>query len=269
MSEDEEKWEDALESPQREEEESGLSREMHHIAQLQLQHALAKVDGGMWQLFVNDGEMKMYKTEQEIDGVVCDPLKAVHFVKGVTAKEYTDLFFDPSIKHEWDDTLVKINVVEWFSEDAVVIHQLHRRMWPTAQREALFWSRRMNVSEHKDQDAHDAWMICNHDTKREDVPLANSSNVRVRMTVAMLCQTVISSSSSNGRGGGTGSARGEPVPLTREGVSCKITYVAQVHPGGWVPVAGLRQVYKKEYPKFLRQFTKYVVDSVKSRPLTL
>ena len=29
-----------------------------------------------------DGEMKMYKREEEVDGMVVDPLKALHQVKG-------------------------------------------------------------------------------------------------------------------------------------------------------------------------------------------
>lgn len=36
---------------------------------------------GGWQLFAEDGLMKMYKREVEVDGLVCDPLKAVHVVK--------------------------------------------------------------------------------------------------------------------------------------------------------------------------------------------
>ncbi len=34
-----------------------------------------------WMLIAEDGDMKVYKREQEIDGVVVDPIKAVHTVK--------------------------------------------------------------------------------------------------------------------------------------------------------------------------------------------
>ncbi len=34
-----------------------------------------------WLLIAEDGDMKVYKREQEIDGVVVDPIKAVHTVK--------------------------------------------------------------------------------------------------------------------------------------------------------------------------------------------
>ena len=82
--------------------------------------------------------------------------------------------------------------------------------------------------------------------------LSTSSAVRVKLTIAMLGQTVIKS-------------RGKPLAeLTREDVQCKITYVAQVHPGGWVPKIGVRQIYKREYPKFVRTFSKYVQDKVRA-----
>ena len=52
-----------------------VTSEQLHIARLPV--------GDIWELFAEDGEMKMYKREEEIDGVVVDPLKAVHQVKGI------------------------------------------------------------------------------------------------------------------------------------------------------------------------------------------
>lgn len=50
-----------------------------------LDDALADGNGNSsWQLFAEEGEMRLYKREVEIDGSVCDPLKAVHTVKGIT-----------------------------------------------------------------------------------------------------------------------------------------------------------------------------------------
>lgn len=40
-------------------------------------------------------------------------------------------------------------------------------------------------------------------------------------------------------------------------------------PGGWVPVSALRVIYKREYPKFLRGFTKYVLSHVKFEALNI
>ena len=68
----------------------------------QLQYARVGVEGGVWQLFAEDGEMKMYKREEEVDGVAVDPLKAVHTVKGVTGREMTHYFFNPDVRFEWE-----------------------------------------------------------------------------------------------------------------------------------------------------------------------
>lgn len=35
----------------------------------------------LWRCIAEDGELKVYTREIEIDGVVCDPLKACHTVK--------------------------------------------------------------------------------------------------------------------------------------------------------------------------------------------
>lgn len=58
--------------------------------------------GNGWQLFADEGEMKMYRREQEIDGMVVDPLKACHMVKGVTAREMCHYFFMPEYRNDWE-----------------------------------------------------------------------------------------------------------------------------------------------------------------------
>lgn len=50
---------------------------------------------GVWEVFAEEGEMKMYKREEEVDGMVVDPLKAIHQVSGVTARELCHYFFSP------------------------------------------------------------------------------------------------------------------------------------------------------------------------------
>lgn len=58
--------------------------EISKICGEQLHHALKGVsdDVSGWQLFAEEGEMKMYRREEEINGIVIDPLKSVHVVKG-------------------------------------------------------------------------------------------------------------------------------------------------------------------------------------------
>lgn len=55
--------------------------EIQNISRQQLSHALASPDDTKWELFVDDVDMKLYKMENEIDGIPVDPLKAVLFVK--------------------------------------------------------------------------------------------------------------------------------------------------------------------------------------------
>lgn len=56
-------------------------KEILHMTAEQLRYAKAGVDDGPWELFCTDGEMKMYRRDYEVDGLMCDPLKAVHSVK--------------------------------------------------------------------------------------------------------------------------------------------------------------------------------------------
>lgn len=58
--------------------------------------------GNGWQLFAEEGQMKMYRREQEINGMVVDPLKACHMVGGVTAREMCHYFFMPEYRNDWE-----------------------------------------------------------------------------------------------------------------------------------------------------------------------
>ena len=57
---------------------------LFQVTKEQLHYARMEVDAvdGVWELFAEDGEMRMYKREEEKDGLVVDPLKALHSVRG-------------------------------------------------------------------------------------------------------------------------------------------------------------------------------------------
>jgi len=230
-----------------------LYEEIDRLTLEQIRYAKAGVEEGVWQLFAEDGEMKMYKREVEIDGLVCDPLKAVHSVKHVTAREYLHYFFEPEFKMDWDTTLEEVKVLERLSPDTAFLHQTHKRVWPASQRESLFWSHFRRVQNMADPNASDLYVVCNHDTQHKEA-VVNSKNVRVGMTVAMVCQTVVDPPKPG-------------VAITRDDIMCKIIYVAQVNPGGWAPSSILRTVYKREYPRFLKRFTAYVLSKVEGTPI--
>ena len=78
-----------------------LDAEIEHHSTEQLKYAKIPVGAeGVWELFADDGEMKMYKREEEVDGMVVDPLKALHTVTHVTARELCHYFFSPAVRTE-------------------------------------------------------------------------------------------------------------------------------------------------------------------------
>ncbi|RWS13073.1 collagen type IV alpha-3-binding protein-like protein [Dinothrombium tinctorium] len=211
---------------------------------------------GGWQLFAEEGEMRLYKRELEIDGLVCDPLKAVHTVKGITGHEVCYHFFSPDVRWEWENTLESMRVIEEINENTLIFHQIHKRVWPAAQRDAVFWSHIRRASdipkENQNQNLHDIWIVCNNSTDAVDVPLGRC--VRMKMTVSLTCETYIEPP-ANG------------CEINRDNLTCKIIYCSTINPGGWAPASVLRALYKREYPKFLKRFTEYVIDAQEKKPI--
>lgn len=151
----------------------GLWPEIARVCDDQLHHAWKGVsdDNSGWQLFAEEGEMKMYRREEEIDGMVMDPLKSCHVVKGCTAREMCHYFFDPAYRNDWETTLEDCQILEEIAKDTLVFLQTHKRIWPANQRDALFWSHMRKVEEGLDQGAEDAWIVCNHSTDSPNYPV--------------------------------------------------------------------------------------------------
>ncbi|CAH1126664.1 unnamed protein product [Ceutorhynchus assimilis] len=210
--------------------------------------------GTGWQLFAEDGEMKMYRREEEIDGMVVDPLKAVHIVKGITGHEVCHYFFNPKYRYDWETTLEHMTVLENISDDTLVFLQTHKRIWPASQRDVVFWSHIRKLPNDQDRDGPDIWTVVNNSTESPEHPANVGKCVRIYLTVCLLCQTRVHPPKDG-------------APITRDDVSCKITYCSVVNPGGWAPASVLRAVYKREYPKFLKRFTAYVINQTKNKPL--
>ncbi|XP_011500037.1 PREDICTED: collagen type IV alpha-3-binding protein [Ceratosolen solmsi marchali] len=223
--------------------------EINRITLEQLHYARLGVGAGSWQLFAEDGDMRMYRREEEANGLVVDPLKACHVVKGVTGHEVCKIFFSPEYRSGWEATLEDMTVIENISKDTLVFLQTHKRIWPASQRDALFWSHMRKVP-----DAQDLWIACNHSTEHADYPPNAGKCVRVYLTVCLVCQTLIDPPKQNEL-------------IKREDITCKITYCSVVNPGGWAPASVLRAVYKREYPKFLKRFTNFCIDQCKDKPI--
>jgi collagen type IV alpha-3-binding protein len=233
-----------------------LFNEVESVVREHLEHADMTLSNiaDSWTLVADEGEMKVYKREMEEDGMVVDPLKAVITVKGITGHELCHYFWEPQVRMEWESTLEQSNVTEWLSKDTLITHQVHKRIWPSTQRDSLFWSTIRHVQPAEDEDeGPDYWLVVNHSTQHEFAPLSNKC-VRIKFNVAMICQTVVQPPEA-------GKA------IQRENLTCKVQYSANVNPGGWAPASVIRAISKRELPKFLKTFTSYVQDKTASKPI--
>uniref|UniRef100_A0A8C5CG56 Ceramide transfer protein n=1 Tax=Gadus morhua TaxID=8049 RepID=A0A8C5CG56_GADMO len=205
-----------------------------------------------WQLVVEEGEMKVYRREVEENGIVLDPLKATHSVKGVTGHEVCNYFWDTAYRNDWETTIENFNVVETLSENAIIVFQAHKRVWPASQRDVLYLSAMRKIPAHNENDP-DTWLVCNFSVDHENAQ-PSSRCVRAKINIGLICQTLVSPPEGDKE-------------ISRDNLVCKITYVANVNPGGWAPASVLRAVAKREYPKFLKRFTSYVQEKTAGKPI--
>ncbi|XP_057687321.1 ceramide transfer protein-like isoform X3 [Corythoichthys intestinalis] len=230
-----------------------FSTQVEEMVQNHMTYSLQDVGGDAnWQLVIEEGEMKVYRREVEENGIVLDPLKATHAVKGVTGHELCHYFWDTAVRMDWESTIENFNVVETLSDNAIIVYQTHKRVWPASQRDVLYLSAIRKILATNENDP-DTWLVCNFSVDHENAAPSNRC-VRAKINVAMICQTLVSPPEGDKE-------------ISRDNILCKITYVANVNPGGWAPASVLRAVAKREYPKFLKRFTSYVQDKTSGKPI--
>ncbi|XP_030624867.1 collagen type IV alpha-3-binding protein [Chanos chanos] len=226
---------------------------VEEMVQNHMTYSLQDVGGDAnWQLVVEEGEMKVYRREVEENGIVLDPLKATHVVKGVTGHEVCHYFWDTDVRNDWETTIENFNVVETLSDNAIIVYQTHKRVWPASQRDVLYLSAIRKIVANNENDP-DTWLVCNFSVDHDNAA-PTSRCVRAKINIAMICQTLVSPPEGDKE-------------LGRDNILCKITYVANVNPGGWAPASVLRAVAKREYPKFLKRFTSYVQEKTAGKPI--
>ncbi|XP_008301704.1 collagen type IV alpha-3-binding protein-like isoform X1 [Stegastes partitus] len=230
-----------------------FSAEVEEMVHNHMTYSLQDVGGDAnWQLVVEEGEMKVYRREVEENGIVLDPLKATHSVKGVTGHEVCHYFWDTTYRNDWETTIENFNVVETLSDNAAIVYQTHKRVWPASQRDVLYLSAMRKILANNENDP-DTWLVCNFSVDHDDAQPTNRC-VRAKINIAMICQTLVSPPEGDKE-------------ISRDNLLCKITYVANVNPGGWAPASVLRAVAKREYPKFLKRFTSYVQEKTAGKPI--
>uniref|UniRef100_A0A669CYE1 Ceramide transfer protein n=2 Tax=Oreochromis TaxID=8139 RepID=A0A669CYE1_ORENI len=195
---------------------------------------------------------KVYRREVEENGIVLDPLKATHAVKGVTGHEVCHYFWDTAVRLDWETTIENFHVVEKLSDNAIIVYQTHKRVWPASQRDVLYLSA-IRMIPPRNENEPDTWLVCNFSVDHDDAPPTNRC-VRAKINVAMICQTLVSPPEGDKE-------------ISRDNIMCKINYIANVNPGGWAPASVLRAVAKREYPKFLKRFTSYVQEKTAGKPI--
>ncbi|XP_038126913.1 ceramide transfer protein-like isoform X2 [Cyprinodon tularosa] len=230
-----------------------FANKVEEMVQNHMTYSLQDVGGDAnWQLVIEEGEMKVYRREVEENGIVLDPLKATHAVKGVTGHEVCHYFWDTAVRNDWETTIENFNVVETLSDNAIIVYQTHKRVWPASQRDVLYLSAIRKILATNENDP-DTWLVCNFSVDHDGAPPTNRC-VRAKINVAMICQTLVSPPEGDKE-------------ISRDNILCKITYVANVNPGGWAPASVLRAVAKREYPKFLKRFTSYVQEKTAGNPI--
>uniref|UniRef100_A0A8C4I1Y9 Ceramide transfer protein n=1 Tax=Dicentrarchus labrax TaxID=13489 RepID=A0A8C4I1Y9_DICLA len=230
-----------------------FSGKVEEMVQNHMTYSLQDVGGDAnWQLVVEEGEMKVYRREVEENGIVLDPLKATHSVKGVTGHEVCHYFWDTAYRNDWETTIENFNVVETLSDNAAIVYQTHKRVWPASQRDVLYLSAMRKILANNENDP-DTWLVCNFSVDHDDAQ-PSSRCVRAKINIGMICQTLVSPPEGDKE-------------ISRDNILCKITYVANVNPGGWAPASVLRAVAKREYPKFLKRFTSYVQEKTAGKPI--
>ncbi|XP_072272376.1 ceramide transfer protein [Pyxicephalus adspersus] len=230
-----------------------FARKVEEMVQNHITYSLQDVGGDAnWQLVVEEGEMKVYRREVEENGIVLDPLKATHSVKGVTGHEVCQHFWNVEVRNDWETTVENFHVVEKLSPNAIIVYQAHKRVWPASQRDVLYLSAIRMIPAASENET-DTWLVCNFSVDHDNAPL-NNRCVRAKINIAMICQTLVSPPEGNKE-------------IGRDNIQCKITYVANVNPGGWAPASVLRAVAKREYPKFLKRFTTYVQEKTSGKPI--
>uniref|UniRef100_A0A8C9Z5L3 Ceramide transporter 1 n=1 Tax=Sander lucioperca TaxID=283035 RepID=A0A8C9Z5L3_SANLU len=211
---------------------------VEEMVQNHMTYSLQDVGGDAnWQLVVEEGEMKVYRREVEENGIVLDPLKATHSVKGVTGHEICHYFWDTTYRNDWETTIESFNVVETLSDNAAIVYQTHKRVWPASQRDVLYLSAMRKIMANNENDP-DTWLVCNFSVDHDDAQPSNKC-VRAKINIGMICQTLVSPPEGDKE-------------ISRDNILCKITYVANgVYPSVLLASVDELRVSEKGHMKVL------------------
>jgi collagen type IV alpha-3-binding protein len=76
-------------------------------------------------------------------------------------------------------------VLETVSEDTLIFHQTHKRIWPASQRDVVFWSHTRRLPNDQDRDGPDIWTVVNNSTEHPDHPVSSVGEVQLPLLTLM------------------------------------------------------------------------------------
>ena len=86
----------------------------------------------------------------------------------------TSYFFEYDTRMEWESTIESATILETLAEDTIIFHQLHKRVWPSTQRETVFCSHICtlpNAPREENQVGH-TWMVGNFSVDHPKAPVS-------------------------------------------------------------------------------------------------
>jgi len=264
-----------------------------------IKYSRQQSDDSEWKIVEDDGDMKVFIRETEMDGVTCDPIKATTVVEGVSAFEICSAFFLPEFRLLWDPSLDVSSVVETLDRDTLLFHQKHKKVWPAAQRDTVAVThirsippeasskrnnnnkmpatrvngKQMNGHEEEEEEDEDEipldWITVNFSVFDMEDEIPCGKCVRAKINGSMLCRTKIRSKDGGSEVSLSSLTLDQRLNLSRDQLRTTVVYQSYVDAGGWVPAAGVRALAKKEYPRFVRKFSDFVSTQNKDKPITL
>ena len=222
-------------------------------------YAFEKVeDSSIWSLVHDDGDMKVYRRELEENSIVLDPMRATYIAKGISAYELTHVFFHKDTRLSWENTIESLQTLEELDPWTTIYKHMHKRIWPSTQRQTIFCSNICKLSNavSPENSLGDTYFVINFSVEHPEAKEV-SKYIRMRVNISLTCQTFSDKNVIEDQYGS----------LTRDDINCKMIYTADVHPGGWVPPAVVRNIGKRELTKFMKKISSFCYQQFKLSPI--
>ncbi|KAI6648688.1 Collagen type IV alpha-3-binding protein-like [Oopsacas minuta] len=212
----------------------------------------------LWSLVHDDGDMKVYRRELEENSIVLDPMRATYIARGISARELTHIFFHKETRLSWENTIESMQTLEELDPWTTIYKHTHKRIWPSTQRQTIFCSNMCKLSNVvlPENSLGDTYFVINFSVDHHEAKEV-SKFIRMRINISLTCQT-FSNKLVN---------EDQVRSLTRDDINCKMIYTADVHPGGWVPPAVVRNIGKRELTKFMKKISSFCFQQCKFKPI--